>query len=232
MGRLAAAAVTVVLAAASAGCAPAVAGPWAPVPWPPAEGEPARPVWVVRHGWHTRVAVRRADVDPALWPESRAFGDVAYLEVGWGDRDFYPKPDPSLWDAIDAVIRPTPAALHVGGFDAPPEAFVAGTEVVRIAVTERGFDQLTRYIHQHYARDAAGQPILIRPGHYPRSWFYEATARYHVLRNSNYWAARALAVAGVPTSPAAALTAATVMAQARRHGTPVGAPDAGPRAGR
>src|SRR5438093_1139370 len=45
---------------------------------PAAEREPARSgplhaVWVVDHGWHTAIVVRRDQVDPALWPEVRDF---------------------------------------------------------------------------------------------------------------------------------------------------------------
>src|ERR671937_3028115 len=102
---------------------------------PLAEGEALgrswKEIWAVRHGWHTRVAIRRADVDRSIWSESRDLGNVAYLEVGWGDRDFYPKSHPSIWDTIDPVIRATPAALHVGGLDRAPSALVPDGHAVR-----------------------------------------------------------------------------------------------------
>lgn len=203
---------------AVAGC-----GPTAEVAWPPVDAGPLKPVWVVRHGWHTRVAVRRADVDPASWPESRELGEVAYLEAGWGDRDFYPKPDPSLLDAIDPVIRPTPAALHVGGFDVPPPRFLPGVPVVRLEVPAPGVDRLARFIHRHYEPGPDGRPVRIRAGHYERSWFYLARGRYHALfNNSNHWTARALRAAGVPVSRSGAATAGGVLAQAARLGEVVG----------
>jgi uncharacterized protein (TIGR02117 family) len=185
--------------------------------WPPPGQDSLKDVWVIRHGWHTRVAVAQADVDPLIWPESREIGDVAYLEVGWGDRDYYPDPDPSVWDALDTVIRPTPAALHVGGFDRPPAEAFAGTAVVRVRVPADGFTRLTRFIHDHYVREN-GAPVRIRPGHYPRSWFYLARGRYHALANSNNWTLRALRVAGAPVTPWGALTAGSVIAQAKRIG--------------
>ena len=195
------------------GCAgPAVLLP--PVPDQEVSG-PRKDVWVVNHGWHTRVAMRRADVDSSIWPESRDFGDPTCLEVGWGDRDFYSKPEPSFWDAIDPVIRATPAALHVGAFDAPPHEFFAGQPVVRLSVPAAGIDQLARFIRDHYVRDAEGNAVRIRPGYYPRSAFYLATGRYHVLTyNSNKWAASALRAAGAPIDPTAVVTSGAVMRQA------------------
>jgi len=211
--------VAVVFAAGLTGCAASMAGGEHSMAWPPPEDEPRKFVWLTRHGFHTRIAVRRADVDPQLWPESREFADTDHLEVGWGDRDFYPKPHPSIWDTIDTVIRRTPAALHVGGFHPPPEEFLPGKPIVRIAVSARGFDRLTRFIHEHYARDESGEPVRIRPGYYERSWFYQGAGRYNALfRNSNNWAAEALRVAGVPTDPRSAVTAGAVVAQARQFG--------------
>lgn len=198
------------LLVAAAGCAAHADAPWPPPP------DPVAHVWVVRHGWHTRIAVRCADVDPATWPEIRDLGDVAYVEVGWGDRDFYPEPEPSIWDALDPVVRPTPAALYVAGFDLPPPQFLPGAEMVRLPVAPAGLDGLARFVHEHYVRGPAGEPVRIRPGDHEPSWYYQARGRYHVLRNSNAWTARALAAAGVPTRPALALTASLLMYQLRR----------------
>jgi uncharacterized protein (TIGR02117 family) len=221
--RVTASMAVIVVLAAGVGCAAPMTADSPAVDWPPREGEPSRIVWVVRHGFHTRLAVRRSDVDPRLWPESGELGAVEYLEVGWGDRDFYPTPEPSIRDAVSAVVRATNAALHVGGFEPSPPEFLPGQPIVRIAVTPRGFDHLTRFFHEHYARDAAGEPVRIRPGYYDRSWFYEAAGRYNALvSNSNDWIAAALRVAGVPTGPDAVLTAGGVIAEARRFGTLVG----------
>src|SRR4051794_27833216 len=58
-----------------------------------AHADEAKVVAIVNHGWHVGLAVRRADVTPALWPESGAFGSVRFLEVGWGDGEYYPAAD-------------------------------------------------------------------------------------------------------------------------------------------
>lgn len=214
---------TVLLVVTAVGCA----GRAAPA-WPPSAQERLRDVWVIRHGWHTRLAVSRADVDPAIWPESRELGDVAYLEVGWGDRDFYSKPDPSLWDALDPIVRPTPSVLHVIGYDRPPPETFPGTPIVRVRVSAEGLRRLTRFLHEQYVLDE-GAPVRFRPGYYPRSWFYLARGRYHVLANSNGWTLRALQVAGAPVAPWRALSAGSAIAQAEAIGERVDGERARPR---
>ena len=179
-------------------------------------------LYVVRHSWHTRIAVRYADVDPALWPESRDLGAVTWLEVGWGDRDYYPAPHPSIWDAVDTVIRPTPAAIHVGGFDQAPSAFLADAPMACILVAARALDGLARFIHDSYELQN-GAPVRIRPGNYEHSWFYRATGRYHALfNNSNMWVARGLRAAGVPVLPWRAVTASNTLRQAEHFAIAAG----------
>ena len=73
-----------VFSALLAGCAGALQGLY-----PPAPGELVKPVYVINHGWHTGIAVRRADIPQGVWPEHGDFADFEYVEVGWGDRDFY-----------------------------------------------------------------------------------------------------------------------------------------------
>jgi uncharacterized protein (TIGR02117 family) len=207
------AALVVLLASIAVGC-----GGRTSAAWPPPGTESLKDVWIAGHGWHTRLVVARADVDPSIWPESGDLGDVAFLEVGWGDRDFYPEPDPSVWDAVDPIVRCTPAALHVGGFDRPPAEFLRDGPLVRVRVPASGFARLTRFVHEHYVHQPDGAPARIRPGYYPRSWFYLAHGRYHALANSNRWTLMALRVAGVPVTPWRAVTADNAIAQAERFG--------------
>lgn len=215
-GRAALLAVSLAVAVAG-GCAIAPGTPAAPGISPAAPAAPAamKPVWVVRHRWHTRIAVRRSDLPPEAWPESRDVGHAAYLEVGWGDRGYYPKPDPTALDAINAVIRPTPAAMFVGGLALPPPTLLPADHWVCLPASAEGLAGLVRYIRAHYGRGPDGHPVRIGPGDYPQSWFYEAEGRYHAFRQSNHWTARALQAAGLPVRAPPVLTAGRLMAQLR-----------------
>ncbi|MGH7312978.1 MAG: DUF2459 domain-containing protein [Candidatus Rokuibacteriota bacterium] len=170
------------------------------------------------HGWHVGLAMRRADVSPAIWPESTELADVRFIEVGWGDGDFYPAATGTIGLALKAAFFSASSVLHVAGFDLPVAEFFAGTPLVEIALSARGFDALSRFIHEAYAQDARGELVKVAPALYGRGSFYLATGRYHALANSNTWTARALRAAGCPVTPAWALTAGNVLWQVRRFG--------------
>lgn len=205
-----------VLLALVAGCAGPVSGLY-----PPDSDQRVKSLWVVSHGWHTGVVVRRADVPEAVWPEGHDLPGSEFIEVGWGNEEFYRAPRGTVWLALKAVIRPTPSVLHVVAFDGPVGRSLGARDVVELRVSEPGFRRLAAFLEQAYGRDPSGRAVPLGPGLYWQSRFYRARESYSLLRTCNAWTARALRATGAPITPLYALTADGVMAQARRLPTAV-----------
>jgi uncharacterized protein (TIGR02117 family) len=188
----------------------------------PAKREPGRQdplayrVWVVDHGWHTAIVVRLRDVDSTIWPEASDFAGAAFVEVAWGDREFYMGERPSGWLAVKAAFFTSGSALHVAGFSAPMASYFAASDVVEVPVSRGGLDAMTRMFHDEYQRGDDSRPIRLAPGLYGVSWFYAARSRYHLFNTCNTWVARALRAAGLEVTPAGVVTAGGVMQEARR----------------
>ena len=89
----------------SVGCAT----PGPPLYPVPVQEEP-RYIYIVRHAWHTGLVVKYDDIDPRLWPEKDDFPEALYLEVGWGDRDFYQTPRAGLGILLQAALK-SPASV-------------------------------------------------------------------------------------------------------------------------
>jgi hypothetical protein len=66
--------------------------------------EPVITAWVFDHGWHTAIVIRRSDVDRALWPKVDDFPEATFVEVAWGDREFYMARPATPWLAIKAAF--------------------------------------------------------------------------------------------------------------------------------
>lgn len=184
--------------------------------FPPPAGQPTRTVYVVSHGWHTGLVMERADLTDADW--ARAFPMAEALEVGWGDAAFYPADRPGLWMTIKAALWPTPSVLHVVGFNGPLTNRFPHQEIIRIKLSEPGFDRLRRHVETSFARDAAGQLQPAGPGLSDDSRFYQARDKFFFPRMCNRWVARGLRAAGCPIQPWRVITAGHVMKPARRFG--------------
>ncbi|OGI52485.1 MAG: hypothetical protein A3E57_02415 [Candidatus Muproteobacteria bacterium RIFCSPHIGHO2_12_FULL_60_33] len=189
------------------------------------EGEPTAPIYLVSHGWHTGLVMRRADIPVGLWPEAGDFPQAEYLEVGWGDRDYYQARAPGLWTTLKAALAPTPSVLHVVGFRDPPAVYFPASEVVELRLPRAGVERLVRYIHDAHAREGRPPVAPLGPGLYGDSRFYPARETFHLFNTCNVWTARALRAAGLPVRDA--ITTEGLMAQVRRLGRVVQAAPGG-----
>jgi uncharacterized protein (TIGR02117 family) len=178
-----------------------------------ASGEPTVTAWVLDHGWHTAIVARRSDVDRALWPEVDDFPGAVLVEVAWGDREFYMAPTASSGLAVKAALWAGGSVLHVVGFSTPIAAYFSQSHVVELRLSRRGFDAMTRFIHDEYQRDHESQPVRLERGLYGTSWFYAARSRYYLFNTCNTWVARALSTAGLAVTSAGVITAGGVMRQ-------------------
>src|SRR5262245_45416308 len=198
----------------------ACAGPGARVT-PPAPDE-AVSLWVVDHGWHTAIVVRRAGVDRALWSEVDDFPDATFVEVAWGDREFYMTTPASVWMAIKAAFGSSASVLHVVGFAVPIESLFPGSTLVEQRVSRPGFAALTRFVADEHRRGPDGRAERLQRGLYGTSWFYAARSRYSLGNTCNTWIARALRTAGLPVTPDGVVTSGGVMRQITPPSRPPG----------
>ena len=185
--------------------------------WPP-EAQRHKVVYVLSHGWHTGIAVRRADIPDNLWPEKADFPSAAYLEVGWGDETFYQAREVTLGMALEAALTPTRSVLHVVGFDESVARFFPSSGIVELHVSDQGLHDLLQYVHDAVERQNASRASALGAGLYGNGRFYRAHGTYSLLNNSNHWVARALASSGAPVEPNKATTAGEVFRQISQVG--------------
>ncbi|MCK9994254.1 MAG: hypothetical protein Dbin4_02774 [Alphaproteobacteria bacterium] len=179
----------------------------------------AETLYVVSHGWHTGLAIRRGDIPDGVWPEHAQAPPGEYLEVGWGEREFYQTRDPSLLQALRAALWPSPGVLHLAGFNGPVAERFPYSEVLAIEADAAAMARVARYISDAYERDQAGNVKRMGRGLYGDSRFFAARENFHLLRTCNVWTARALRLAGCPAG--AGVTAENVMAAAAKCAAPV-----------
>ena len=201
------------LAVSSSACAVSVRETLAPV-----ESEPRKTIYLVSHGRHAGIVLGRAEIPDNVWPAAGDFPDAQYLEVGWGDMDYYKTPDPHMGLIIKAALLPTASVLHIVAFSGPVQAYFPYSEIIRIELTSAGFEHLSRTIAASFATDEAGNITSLGHGLYGNSRFYLSRESYHLFNTCNVWTARALRAAGLPITPATATRVENLMSQVRNFG--------------
>lgn len=184
-----------------------------PVNPPPAVGDATLPVYLVGHGWHAGIALPRT----GLLPESADFPGADYLELGWGDRDYYQASDPGVWLLLQAACCSAAGVLHVEGIHGSVGERFAGVEMVRLQVPRDRFLKLVAFIHGSFRREAGmAKALALRRGLAADSLFYAAGGGFHLFNNCNTWVASALESAGYAMGWPPPFTTSQLLARARR----------------
>lgn len=176
-----------------------------------------RTIYLVNIGWHVGIAL---PVDKTLrraMPEAAAFPEATFIEIGWGDREFYQAQDPGSLMALKAALMSTDAVVHLHGFASPVAERFSQSEILAVTLADQEFAALFGHVHASFERGGGGGASeVIGPGLYgASSQFYKATGEFHLMRTCNTWVAEALAAAGLDLDPDGIITAGGVMDAAR-----------------
>lgn len=173
-------------------------------------------VLVVSNGWHSGIALARADVPEAIIPEIADFPHARFFEFGWGDAEFYPARGGGAWLALRAAF-PGPAVIHMAGLPDHPARLWPHVTILSFAVSADGLRRVLVYVRESFNRAGAGRAVVSARGIYPFSHFYPATGRFHVFNTCNSWTAQALTAMGLPASLGGVNTAEDLVARIRPY---------------
>ncbi len=174
-------------------------------------------IYIVRHSWHAGIVLQVPDF--RTLPVAGDYPGSNYLEIGWGDADYYRSTDPGFWITFKAAILPTMSTLHVVGFRQDVPDYFPGSDILTLKIAREHFPAFLEFLREAFAVNGQDQLIRLGKGLYGRSSFYKGSEHYYAFRNCNTWVARALRKAGIPLRPAGNLTVNRLMSHLKEHGT-------------
>ncbi|PJK29486.1 DUF2459 domain-containing protein [Minwuia thermotolerans] len=193
-------------------CAPA--GTPVPTPDPTVDGGSlTRTVYLVRSRLHTGIVMARDALPSSHLPEAADFPDAPFLEFGWGDRDYYPDPNPTVGMGLSALMTPTEAVMKIGARGPPP--FAGADDLLSLPVSDGEFGRIAEAIDASFDRPDGGRAEPIPGGRRGGRNFYPAHGRFQMFNTCNNWLARVLAAAGLDVSTTGAMTGAELMLRVR-----------------
>jgi len=177
------------------------------------EPNAAKHVYIVHDAWHAAILIKTIDLPAAVLPELGDFPGAEQLEFSWGDRDYFPAPDPGIGMALKAAFWSSGSILHVVGSSGALDNVYPGAEIIEIGLSDDGLHQLIQFISDTFARSSPNTPAEARPGLSPSGRFYPANGKFSILRTCNTWVADALNAAGLPVNPRYVITAGNLASQ-------------------
>jgi uncharacterized protein (TIGR02117 family) len=172
-------------------------------------------VLVSSNGWHSGIVIDRAGLPPGAIPEAADIQPaIGWLEFGWGDAEYYPDPEASVFTALRAATG-GPAVVHLSGRPEPYGQVFPSTETVPLTLSDAQFARLTAALGASFARGEAARAPVAAPGLYSFSRFYPATGRFSLANTCNTWTAGMLNAAGLPVDANGVQRAEDLLVQVR-----------------
>ncbi|MCU0424793.1 MAG: DUF2459 domain-containing protein [Candidatus Kapabacteria bacterium] len=143
------------------------------------------PVQAANHDW--------SEVFPCLRGQR-------FVEIGWGDRDFYMSGSITVRLAFKALFASESSVLNVNGFREAPDSTGFPTEPFAqktLTLSAAQYRQMVAWMLASVTIDNNGKAVFLREGFWGvSSGFYEAntaqTGAYSLVNNCNIWNSRAL----------------------------------------
>jgi uncharacterized protein (TIGR02117 family) len=174
-------------------------------------------VYVVSHGWHAGLVVPGGELNQVVPELKTRFGNVAFYELGWGDKGFYQSQEITTGLTLQAMFWSEGAVMHVVAVPHSPLEYFPGEEIIDTCLSDHELLSLKTFIADSFEHDAAGHAISLRRGIYGESQFYDGVGRYYLLNTCNKWTAKALRSAGLDISPTLKLTSGSIMSYLGVH---------------
>ena len=167
-------------------------------------------LYIVRHGWHTGIVIPSYQITSVLPSLRHRFGDVPFIEFGWGDKGFYQSEKITAKLALKAMFIPTESVIHAVAVQDSPELYFSQSEVIKLCLTAEENKSLIAFIANSFLKQDE-QIIATKDGIYGDSQFYQAQGDYYLMNTCNKWTAKGLSSAGFDISTTFKLSANSVM---------------------
>ncbi|MFK5948626.1 MAG: DUF2459 domain-containing protein [Methylococcales bacterium] len=174
--------------------------------------------YLVNHGQHAGIVIESKYLSDRINVLQKDFANSDYLEIGWGDSNFYQIPNPHIGHILKAGIFPSESVLHLVGFNGDVTSYFSNSEIMEFKVTSQQLDKLSSQIAASFTTDKYGYIKSLGHGLYGKSFFYRSVESYHIFNTCNVWTARVLKRAGIVIQPSAAITVEDLMGQLRGQG--------------
>ncbi len=173
-------------------------------------------VYIVKHEWHTGIILNRTTAEKYLPLLKDEYKNFNFIEIGWGDKDFYMTEKETFWLGLKAALWPTKSVIHINTFNLKPDLYYNRNEIIRLSFTETEYKALLGYINERIYIDEKGNYMLLSDKDNINSRFYLSNEKYFLFKTCNVWIAKALKEAGISIKPIFALTSKNVMKQLKK----------------
>jgi hypothetical protein len=178
-------------------------------------------VYLIKSRWHTGIIMSVNDISLKNIRALNLFKDRKYVDIGWGDADFYQSPkDFDVYLAFKALFIPTESVVRIEGYDCDIKNIIEWSDFcIEFELHDRGFIGLCKFIDSSLSKTGTGRLIVTSTRDNNRIIFFKSDLKYYIFETCNKWVAEAFESAGFRVSPKWIITAENLFNEIKKFGT-------------
>ncbi len=158
-------------------------------------------IYLVKSAWHVGILIRIDSLSSSMLPVLSSFREYSYVDMGWGDEDFYQADGINYFYAVKAALIPTSSVIKVTGHYGDLNDIIRWSDfAIKIRLDSEVYVKLLRFIDDSFLNEG-GKRIVTKKEVGGAIKFYKSTLSYSLIYTCNTWVADALKHAGLDIDP-------------------------------
>lgn len=166
-------------------------------------------IYIAKIDWHVGIILEVSEKSISKIECLSEFGEFNYVDIGWGDSEFYQSPERfDLYLATKAILIPTPSVVRIQGYNRGIEDIIEQRDFTfEILLDSLKFESLSQFINNSFKKDSLQQNIISSERFSGVIKFYHSPHKYYFANTCNTWVAEALEFSGYNINASNVITA-------------------------
>ncbi|MBL1211798.1 MAG: DUF2459 domain-containing protein [Ignavibacteriae bacterium] len=165
-------------------------------------------IYVIKAEWHTAFLFEQND---SLIKQIPAFDELKnfnFVDIGWGDEEFFQNPSDDIYLGAKAILYPTPSVIRIAGMISKIESILRWVDYcVELTISKTQFIELCRFINESFKFDENDNLIITSKRPSGAVIFYKSKLKYHLFNTCNTWVGKGLEQIGFDIDTGGLITA-------------------------
>ncbi|MBN1300016.1 MAG: DUF2459 domain-containing protein [Melioribacteraceae bacterium] len=175
---------------------------------------------LLKSAWHVGILLTVDSLSESNLIALDDFTNYNFVDIGWGDQEFYQDPDDDIVKALKAAILPTSSVVRVTGHLSTLRRIINWSDfAVEINISRDKYLKLLRFINDSFNYENR-IPVVTKSLAEGAIKFYESHLTYTIFYTCNTWVAEALESAGLQIDHETIITANDLFKEVLKFGLP------------
>jgi len=165
-------------------------------------------VYLVKYNWHVGILISIDSISKSCFPFITEKTEGKFIDIGWGDEEFYQNEETDYALAAKAILWPTSSVVRTGVYYNNIESISQYSDYcVKFSLNQEQFGDVVQFINDSFDTIGTGGLVIVSEKSNGRVIFYKSVHSYHLFYTCNTWVAEALNSAGFDIDPDDVITA-------------------------